>query len=354
MKIIHSDLKHGEIKVKVENLDDFWYLSTLVEEGDFLQGQTIRKIKIGEQADQTPKIVKKVVFLKIMVEKVEFGRHTSTLRVSGTIAEGPEDIPRGSYHSFTIEEGTIITLVKEQWLNYHLERLREATSTQASKVLICVFDREEAYFAVMKRYGYEVLSHIKGTVEKKAEKIMGTRDFYEEILAMLTAYEKQYSLDHIIVASPAFWKDEFAKRLKDQELKRKVILATCSSCDASAINEVIQRKEVEQALKQDRIAQEMKLVEQLLAEIAKNDLGIYGLEDVSEKAMMGAVGTLLLTDLFIQKKREANEYGKIEQIMRAVERTNGKVHLITADHEGGKKLDGLGGIGALVRYKMSY
>lgn len=354
MKIIHSDLKHGEVKVKVENLDDFWYLSTLIEEEDFLQGQTIRKIKIGEQADQTPKIVKKVVFLKIKVEKVEFAKHTSTLRVSGTITAGPEDIPRGSYHSFTLEEGTIITLFKEQWLNYHLERLREATTTQASNVLICVFDREEAYFAVMKRYGYEVLSHIKGVVEKKAEKIAGTRDFYEEILAMLSTYEKQYSLNHIIVASPAFWKDEFVKRLKDQELKKKIILATCSSCDQGAINEVIQRKEVDQALKQDRITQEMKLVEQLLTEIAKNNLGVYGLDEVGEKVMMSAVSTLLLTDSFIQKKREANEYGKIEQIMRAVERANGKVHLITADHDGGKKLDGLGGIGGILKYKVTY
>ncbi len=351
MKIIHSDLKHGEAKVKAENLDDLWYLSTLVEEGDLVQGQTIRKIKIGEQADQTPKIIKKTVFLKILVEKVEFSKYTNTLRVLGTIAEGSDDIPKGAHHAFVIEEGTIITIIKEHWLQYHLEKLKEASTTQAGKTLICVFDREEAYFALMKRYGYDILSRIRGSVEKKAEKVTGTKNFYEEINAHLLEYLRQHHLDHIILASPAFWKDEFLKSLKDEELKKRIVMATCSSCDTSAFNEVLQRKEVEQALKQDRIAKEVKLVEQLFTEIAKNNLAAYGINEVTEKAQMGAVSILLVTDNCIQKMREANEYKKIETIMRAVEQSRGEVHLVSSEHEGGRRLDGLGGVGAILRYK---
>jgi len=354
MKIIHSDIRHGEAKIKVEQRDDLWYLRTLIEEGDSVQGQTVRKIRIGEEG-QTPKIVKKAIFLKIRVEKVEFSKQADTLRVLGTVIDGPEDVPRGEHHSFAIDDGTVITIIKERWLSYHLERLREASTTQASKTLICVFDREEAYFALMKRYGHEVLSHIHGTVEKKAEKVPGARNFYEEIIIMLLAYVKQYSLDHIIMASPAFWKEEFAKHLKDAELKKRIILTSCSSCDPAAINEILQRKEVEQALREDRVVQETKLVEQLLTEIGKGGgLAAYGMVDVGQKAAAGAVGTLMVTDSRIQGAREAGEYGKLEQVMRAVEDAKGKVHLITSEHECGKKLDGLGGIGAILRYKTDY
>ncbi len=354
MKIIHSDLKHQEVKVKVENLDDLWYLNTIVEEGDTLEGQTVRKIKIGEQADQTPKIVKKTVFLRIKVTKVEFSKYTSTLRISGTVISGPEDIPHGSYHTFTIEDGTIMTITKENWLQYHLGRIKEAASQQTSKTLLCVFDREEAYFAVMKRYGYDVLSHIKGTVEKKAEKVSGVKNFYEEMLAMIEGYAKQYDLDHIIVASPSFWKEEFLRHVKNGEIRKKMVAATCSSCDTTAFNELLLRKEVEQALKQDRMTHEMKLVEELFSEIAKNNLGIYGMEEVREKAMMGAIKKLLITDTHIQKLREKEEYGKIEAILRAVENGRGEISLITGDHDGGKKLDGIGGIGGILRYKTEY
>jgi protein pelota len=39
-------------------------------------------------------------------------------------------------------------------------------------------------------------------------------------------------------------------------------------------------------------------------------------------------------------------------MMKETDNAGGNVHIISADHEGGKKLDGLGGIAALLRYKM--
>ena len=56
MKIIHSDLKKGEIKVKAENLDDLWYLSQIIEKNDFIKGRTFRKIKIGEDTERKQSI----------------------------------------------------------------------------------------------------------------------------------------------------------------------------------------------------------------------------------------------------------------------------------------------------------
>ncbi len=40
--------------------------------------------------------------------------------------------------------------------------------------------------------------------------------------------------------------------------------------------------------------------------------------------------------------------------MRTIDSMKGQVHIISSEHEGGKKLDGLGGLGALLRYKLNY
>ena len=63
---------------------------------------------------------------------------------------------------------------------------------------------------------------------------------------------------------------------------------------------------------------------------------------------------MLITDSFIQKSRSENFYNEVEKIMKAVEKTKGEVQIISSEHEAGKKLDGLGGIAAILRFKLRY
>ncbi|MBI3035746.1 mRNA surveillance protein Pelota, partial [Candidatus Woesearchaeota archaeon] len=95
-------------------------------------------------------------------------------------------------------------------------------------------------------------------------------------------------------------------------------------------------------------------VEELLAEIAKNNLAAYGLKETESASLMGAVKELLITDSFIQKSRSENFYNRVEDIMKVVDKTKGEVEIISSEHEGGKRLDGLGGIAAILRFKMRY
>jgi protein pelota len=189
MKLIASNLKKNEIKVRVESLDDLWTLNYVIEKNDLLKARTLRKIKIGDDADRQQKIVKKPVFLEIKVEKVEFAKYTSILRVSGTVTQGPEDISLGSYHTVNVEENTEFELVKEKFLNYQLEKLKESFEDKSKKILICVHDREDAFFATMKKYGYEMLTTITGNVEKKSEATTSSSDFYMEIAKMIEEYD---------------------------------------------------------------------------------------------------------------------------------------------------------------------
>ena len=42
MKVIFKDLKHGEIKLMPENLDDIWHLYNIIDEEDIVRGLTYR------------------------------------------------------------------------------------------------------------------------------------------------------------------------------------------------------------------------------------------------------------------------------------------------------------------------
>ena len=351
MKIISSNFKKGEAKVKVENLDDLWYLSQVIDVGDIVKGKTFRKIKVGSAEKEA---VRKPVFLVLKVEKVEFSKTTNRLRALGTILDGPEDVQKGSHHTFNIEVDTIITIIKEEWPAYQINRLKEAAQAKLLKILICVFDREDAYFALMKRAGYELLIHIHGEVAKKGVDAPVKSTFYSQIIKQLEEYDKRHKLDKIILASPAFWKEELLKVLQNKELKSKIVQATCSSADESAINEVLKREEVQKALKEERVSEELALVEQVLSEISKQGLAAYGMEEVEQAVNAGAVKDLLVTDALIMKLRDEEKFRDLDVLMKLADKSKAKIHIISIEHAGGKKLDGLGGIAALLRFKLSY
>ncbi len=354
MKQLYLDLKKGEAKLKIENLDDLWYLSQIIDIGDIVKGKTIRKIRIGKEGERKQAIVKKPVFLKIKIEKIEFSKTSDVLRVLGVITEAPEDVQKGEHHTFNLESSVVFTLIKERWLKYQIDKLKEACRERVSKILIVVMDREEAYFALLKKYGYDILSSIKGKVRKKAveERLEGR--FYEEIIKKISDYVVRYKIVKVILASPAFWKEELMKELKDEELKKKIISATCNATGRNGIDEVLRRPEVKAALHEDRITKEINIVEELLIEISKNALAVYGLKDTENAVNAGAVKDLLITDSLIQKAREKEDYEKIDNMMKIVDSMKGSVNIISSEHEGGKKLNGLGGIGAVLRYKLNY
>lgn len=356
MQIVSSDFKKGYAKIKVNAAEDLWTLSQVIDPKDLVKGSTFRKIKIGKEEERIQAVVKKPVTLTIEVEKVEFHKYTNSLRVSGVIREGPEDIPRGTHHTIDVNEGSIIKITKEEWLNFQIEKLKEAAKEKLSKILIVAMDRNEACFAIMKRYGYEYLGEIEGRVQKKGiqDKTVKEKEFYEDLINKIQEYVKRYDIEYLIIASPAFWKDELYKELKkkDIETAKKVTLATCNSFGKNAINEILKRDEVKQVLKHDRIVRETNLVEELLLEIKKGEQAVYGLKQTKEAAEAGAIKTLLITNKLLQQMRLEEKYKDLEYVMKLVEKSKGTIIIISDEHEGGKKLQGITGIGAILRYKL--
>ncbi len=95
-----------------------------------------------------------------------------------------------------------------------------------------------------------------------------------------------------------------------------------------------------------RIAEEMRVMTEVLQEIGKtSNLVTYGKKEVEVAAQAGAVEQLLVIDELVREP-------DVEKIMNTTENLGGKVMVISSEHEGGKQLQALGGIAALLRYSV--
>lgn len=351
MKLTKTDWKNGEVKIEITTPEDLWVLNQIIEPGNSVSARTMRKLKIGDEGDRNITVVRKPVNLTVNVTKVQLTPERDSLRVSGTVTRGPEDVPLGSHHTISLEPGGSLLLVKK-WLSYQKERLIEASKESKSRIVIAVHDREEAIIAETSPDGHRIVSHLRGQVAKKYAEQAPT-NFYAEIVKYLSDYSKRRNPSHIIIASPAFWKDELKKNLTP-ELAKKTILATCSSVSENAISEVLNRQETKTALQEDRLAREMQAVEKLLTAMGSDKPSTYGPDHVAKAAQAGAIENLLLSDKLLSKYKEEENFKFLEEIMTETENSKGKILIVSSSNEAGKRLDGIGGIGAVLRYPLEF
>lgn len=345
MDIIKQDFKSGEVSLRITEEEDLWHLSHILEPGDLVKGQTERKIKIG--TDENFKVVRKKVYLKLETEKTDYVPENNSLRILGTIKEGPDDVSLGSYHSFNVEINDVINIKKESWSNYQLKRLKESTF-QRKKSLIVIFDREEAIFGILDSKGFQKITEIKGDVEKKIEKSTNLTNFFKEISKKITEYKERNKTDRIILGSPAFWKEYVLKELPS-DIKKKTIACSVSSVSNTAVKELLKSPELGKTLDDDRSATEEKNIDELMKAI-REDKAFYGEQESKEQINIGSAKKVIVSENYLKEAREKEKYKEIDNLLRTAESSKSEIIIIT-QKESKNKIDGLGGIAGVLRWK---
>ncbi len=349
MKIIFKDLRKGIIKLKIETLNDLWFLNKILEPGDMIRGKAERKINLSDK-DQKASTKRIIVTLTIELEKIEFHQYSDILRLTGKVKQGNENIPNDVYQTINLEINSVIEITKKRWLPFQIKYLNQALRAD-NEILAVILDREEAVFATISVQGFRILSRIKADVQKKDYKTKTNTNLYDEIVKMLTDYNNRFKPKSIIIASPAFWKDELKERINNNEIKKKLVTATCNHIGVSGLTEVLKREELKKALSNIRAAEEEVLISRLMKEIRDGKKAEYGFENVKKASEMGAVDVLLVTDNLLKEFRQ-NDYNKLEQLMANTENSKGKIEIINSDTPAGKQLDGLGGIACFLRFEI--
>ncbi len=333
MQTLKKDLKHGTVSVRIENMDDLWHLEHVVQPGDLIRSRTMRKVSV-KQGGEHKLGSKKPMTLTIRLEKAGFEPSGDSLRLAGKITDGPPDTPLSSYHTIQVTPGTTLAIQKGKWSGYQLKRLEEAR-TRHPRLLICVLDRDGADFAVLLDRGIEQLASIPCEDPENRER------YHAGVLKFIKAQE---GWERVVIAGPGFEAENLFRHIKAKspETASKAFMEHCSHCGHSGITEVLKRSG-EHILRETRIGQESSLVDELLARIKSDGLVTYGKAHVEKAVGLGAVETMLIS-------RE--NVPEMESLMEACERNGGQVRLITSDHQLGEQFLHLGGIAAMLRFRI--
>lgn len=362
MRIVHENLKRGEITLIPENLDDLWHLYSIITPGDLVYAKTLRKIQRGEEVKRRKKVEKKLVYLGLRVENVDFHEFTNRLRIKGVIVEAPDNIGAlGSYHTINVNIGTQIKIVKEEWPTFILKRIQEAVeSTRRPKALVIAIEEGEATIAVAGDYDLTIVAQIIESIPGKRLNSKyhdeAVKKFFSDVFKVVEENIKRVNnFSVIVIAGPGFVKDHFFEYLvsKSPELSGKVVIDDASSGGENAIYEVLRRGVISKAAQKIRVEEELELIEEFLKRLGQERGTVtYGMENVEKAVNLGAVDTILVTD---KKLRELSkeERRKLDEILRETERKRGKVVIFAASTPAGKQLENFGGIAALLRYKIS-
>ena len=343
MRVLSEDKPAGDIRLLVETDEDLWHLYNIVEVGDLVTASTTRREEKSADKIRAERAEKKRMTLGIRIEKIEFSEDDLRLKLLGTIESGPQDI--GQHHTLIFENGDSLTISKRKWKETQRERIARAVSdSKKPRIAFVSLDQDEATIAVLRQFGLKEIATVRsGRSGKQYAEKPQADGYHAEISSKLKAIGEPNM--PLVLLGPGFEKETLAEDLKGEGIFDRIYVYHTGQCGMAGINELMKAGMGADVLRESSVGTELEAVESLMAAIGKGGNATYGTSQVETAAIAGAVDRLLILD---SKLREED----LDEIVRAVESQKGEVIVVSSQHDGGKQLAALGGMAAMLRYKM--
>jgi len=238
-----------------------------------------------------------------------------------------------------------------------LEPLKEML--EATEIFgLLVMDRKEATIGLLEGKRIEVLQKMTSGIPSKIRaggqssqrfhRITEglTKDFYKRIAEeMKKIFFEKPKLKGILIGGPIPTKDEFIEgEYMTTQLREKIIgRIDIGGSDESGLKELVQKSQ--DILAGQEIIYEKKILEKFFETLGeKPDLAVLHEENTKKALDYGAVDMLILSKTL--DKKIAKEFKKIAKDMGS------KIEIISTETEEGKQFENLGGIGAILRFKI--
>ncbi|MFQ3294046.1 MAG: protein pelota [Halobacteriales archaeon] len=354
MRIQDREAAEGDrerVTVVPDSLDDLWHLQYVVEPGDLVSGDTTRRIQRQDDQLRDTGGEREHMHVTITVADVEFHKFANRLRMGGEIVGCSREDQLGHHHTLNVEEHDEITIEK-RFKPDQEDRLQEAVkATENPDVAVATVEEGEAHIHTVAQYGVDSYASFTGPTGKG--EYARSR---EELFAELGTALSHLDVDAIVLAGPGFTKQDALKHVQENypEIAEKVTTVDTSSVGDRGVHEVLKRGAVEDVQEETRIAEEAEYIDELTARIAEGATAAYGPEEVAEAAEYGAVERLLVLDDVLRRERgKVGEWDvDVDQVITSAERQGGDVTVFSSEFAPGQQLESLGGIAALLRYRL--
>ncbi|PGH17954.1 mRNA surveillance protein pelota [Helicocarpus griseus UAMH5409] len=398
MRLIKQNIERngsGSVTLYPEEPEDMWHCYNLIRPHDLLKASAIRRVTTTATTGTTSSS-RVHMTLQIRVKSLDFDPQSSQLHVSGQIVAENPYTKIGQYHTLDLELQRNFTLIKEVeasgeaggWDSVAIEMLKEAVDAggdRRAEAVAVVMQEGLAHICFIGQYQTVLKQKVELSIPRKRQ---GGTDhdktltkFYQNTLeALLRLLEVNATSTQpssasstngtpskpILLASPGFTAAGFQKHIQSaantsspalKSLLQNVVVVHSSSGHMHSLAEVLQSPSVQTLLSNTKYAKETTLMDRFYSELRKEtDKATYGPREVESAVDQGAVGrgggVLIISNRLFRAQDVAERQRWVSLVDRVRDVEGGEVRVLSSDHESGKRLDGLGGVAALLTFPI--
>lgn len=347
------------------------------------------------------------------MKNLDFDPQSSQLHVSGQIINETPHTKIGQFHTLDLELNRNFTLEKEVgaggegvgWDSIAIESLKDAVDEggkRRAEAVAVIMQEGIAHICFIGQFQTIMKQKVEMSVPRKRHgggdhdkvcisllclllisretyvgQLQGMNKFYKVLLetllrqmefnTSLTSGANNEAVRPILLASPGFVAAGFQKYIQNEAstttpgLKRllpSIVVVHSASGYTNSLSEVLQSPAVKARLADTKYARETKLMDDFLEELRKEtNKATYGPREVEFAVDQGAVGrgggVLIVSNRLFRSQDVAERKRWVALVDRVRDVEGGEVRVLSSDHESGKRLEGLGGIAALLTFPVA-
>ncbi|OQD77518.1 hypothetical protein PENDEC_c002G04823 [Penicillium decumbens] len=393
MRLIKNKIEHGgsgTVTLCPEEPEDMWHAYNLIRPGDLLRASAIRRVTTTQDTGSTSS-ARVHLTLEVRVKNLDFDPQSSQLHVSGQIINETAHTKVGQFHTLDLELNRNFTLEKEVgadgegvgWDSIAVEQLKDAVDEggkRRAEAVAVIMQEGIAHICFIGQFQTILKQKVEMSVPRKrqggSDHDKGMNKFFRTILDTLlrqmefntsiTSGSNNESVRPVLLASPGFVASGFHKYIQSEAstttpgLKRllpSIVVVHSASGYLNSLSEVLQSPAVKTLLADTKYARETKLMDDFLDQLRKEtNKATYGPREVESAVDQGAVGrgggVLIVSNRLFRSQDVAERKRWVALVDRVRDVEGGEVRILSSDHESGKRLEGLGGIAALLTFPV--
>ena len=353
MQLLKQSEEHW--KLRIDSEDDLWVLARFAISGRSLAmlGER-RDTTTAESGERAKAAERKKMWIQLRILTTEYKTYSNILRVHGTIEQAPVDI--GSHHTHLVEVGDEIEIHSlSGFPEYDRLLLTDTIATdKKSNVSIIVVENDEIVLFEVTRRGLRegATWTMRGGGKRGDVRTSETvaKSFQQQVAKeILAATSTKLPM---ILCGPGHARERLRNVILSQDPQRTIRLVSTSMAGRSGANEIIRDGLADELLSEHAISKEIKLLEEVWLRLSKNGAVAYGENELSRAMNEGAIETLLVSADKIRDPEAMIEGTPVSKWIEAISDIGAELVQCSSDHDSGEQLNNMGGIIALLRYKL--
>lgn len=365
MRILKTDMKNNQVVLRPDSATDLYILSNVISIGDRVITKSSRRVRRsgseGRSGDDSQRIT-----MVIGIEAEDFAFQDSSvsnrLRVKGKIFRGPEQyVSIGSYHTLNLELTNVITIIKPEWSKYFLELLKKAEeASKKPKICLIAADKAEVCIGLLDNFNLNIVAHEKSRISRKLtkEKVRSkqTQSFFDRIVLIISR-QVLPETKKFVIGGPGFIKEQLTTFLKSKFPKENISVIVAGSLSGGnrvGLSELLQMEAVDKLAADFQVFEENSLFDEFFKRINQGSTNVtYGFAEIRKIASTGAIETLVLLDSLLRGGKGINP-DEVQQLLHEVEKTRGRIFIVSSQSENANQIKTFGGIVGLLRYALHW